>query len=237
MDSQIKSKQRVADHGEVFTAEREVKAMCDLVENETNQISSRFLEPACGDGNFLSEILTRKLQCAELKKYKKSSYDWERNSLLALGSLYGVDILIDNCIACRERLFKIWDKEYKKACKKECNDDTRRAARLILSLNIVCGDALKYHLVDADGNITDEPIIFSEWSFPRNDAFIYRKDYSFDELVNGEEKKKQKKAKGDQMTLFTDTDTSEPEDEGKFIKEYKSHYRRLGDLTEDEENG
>ena len=100
---QVKSRERVAAHGEVFTAEREVKAMCDLVKPETERIDSRFLEPACGDGNFLAEILSRKLACEQIRKYRKSSYDWERNSLLALGSLYGVDILADNCEACRER--------------------------------------------------------------------------------------------------------------------------------------
>ena len=97
---QVKSRERVAAHGEVFTAEREVKAMCDLVKPETERIDSRFLEPACGDGNFLAEILSRKLACEQIRKYRKSSYDWERNSLLALGSLYGVDILADNCEAC-----------------------------------------------------------------------------------------------------------------------------------------
>ena len=61
MAKQIKSKQRVADHGEVFTDEKEVGAMCDLVIEETQRIDSRFLEPACGDGNFLIEILKRKL--------------------------------------------------------------------------------------------------------------------------------------------------------------------------------
>lgn len=223
MDKQIKSKQRVADHGEVFTAEREVKAMCDLVKNETEQISTRFLEPACGDGNFLVEILMRKLQCSQMKIYRKSAYDWERNSLLALGSLYGVDILLDNCIACRERLFDIWNKEYKKACKKECNDDTRNAARFILLRNIICGDALQYHLVDENGEITNEPIVFSEWSFPRNDAFIYRRDYSFDTMVNGEKKQKESK----QCSLFEEE--SSDTDEGDFIKEYRCHYRRLGD--------
>lgn len=88
MAKQIKSKERVAEHGEVFTAEREVKAMCDLVKDETERIDSRFLEPACGDGNFLKEILLRKLEVVKTK-YKKSVYDWERYSLLALGSMYG----------------------------------------------------------------------------------------------------------------------------------------------------
>ena len=108
---QVKSKQRVADHGEVFTAEREVKAMCDLVKQETERIDSRFLEPACGDGNFLAEILTRKLAVVT-RKYRKSAYDWERYSLLALGSIYGVDIIADNALSCRDRLFSIWNKEY-----------------------------------------------------------------------------------------------------------------------------
>ena len=130
MARQVKSKQRVADHGEVFTAEREVEAMCDLVKQETERIDSRFLEPACGDGNFLSVILQRKLKIVT-KKYKRSAYDWERNSLLALGSVYGVDIMLDNVLACQDRLFEIWSKEYKKVCKKECNDETREAARFM----------------------------------------------------------------------------------------------------------
>ena len=94
MNKQVKSKQRVADHGEVFTAEREVKAMCDLVADECLRIDSRFLEPACGDGNFLAEVLTRKLSVVR-KKYQKSPYDYERNAIHALTSIYGVDILAD----------------------------------------------------------------------------------------------------------------------------------------------
>lgn len=221
-EKQVKSKQRVADHGEVFTAEREVKAMCDLVAQECERIDSRFLEPACGDGNFLAEILTRKLAIVS-KKYKKSAYDWERYSLLALGSVYGVELLDDNCVVCRERLFKLWDSEYKKVCKKECNDDTRASARFILGLNIVCGNALSLMCVDDEQNDTEEPIVFSEWSFPRNDAFIYRKDYTFDELVNADKPKEDKES---QLSLFGE---DEPDDEGRFISEYKCHYRRLGE--------
>ena len=153
---QVKSRERVAAHGEVFTAEREVKAMCDLVKSETERIDSRFLEPACGDGNFLAEILSRKLACEQIRKYRKSSYDWERNSLLALGSLYGVDILADNCEACRERLYGLWEEEYHKVCKKECNDDTRAAARFILARNIVCGNALSLMCVDENGKDTSD---------------------------------------------------------------------------------
>lgn len=89
-EQQVKSRKRVTDHGEVFTAEREVKAMCDLVGNECIRIDSRFLEPACGDGNFLAEVLQRKLAVVT-SMYKRNCSDWERYSLLALGSLYGVD--------------------------------------------------------------------------------------------------------------------------------------------------
>lgn len=164
MTKQIKSRQRVADHGEVFTAEREVEAMCDLVKQETERIDSRFLEPACGDGNFLSVVLKRKLAIVT-KKYRRSAYDWERNSLLALGSLYGVDILLDNVIACQKRLYEIWSKEYKAVCKNECNDETRQSAQFILRLNIVCGNALTLMCVDAEGCELSVPIIFLSGRF------------------------------------------------------------------------
>ena len=157
MNKQVKSRQRVADHGEVFTAEREVKAMCDLVLPETQRIDSRFLEPACGDGNFLAEVLSRKLAVVR-KKYRRSTIDYEMNSLLAVSSLYGVDILADNVAACRERLYKLWAKQYKSVCKSECSDDMHRSIRFILERNIVCGNALTLCCVDENCNDTDEPI-------------------------------------------------------------------------------
>lgn len=220
MTKQVKSKQRVAEHGEVFTAEREVKDMCDLVKQETERIDSRFLEPACGDGNFLSEILSRKLAVVK-RKYRKSPLDYEKNAILALSSIYGVDILVDNAIACRERLFAIWDGEYKKVCKIECNDDTREAARFILSRNIVCGNALSLRCVDENGNDTDTPIVFSEWAFITG-VKMQRKDFAFDELVNGKRESKEKIA--EQLNLF---DEQPPDDEGKFLKQYISHYRKV----------
>lgn len=228
--AQVKSKKRVADHGEVFTAEREVKAMCDLVEQECLRVDSRFLEPACGDGNFLAEILGRKLSIVK-ERYRRSSYDWERNALLALGSLYGVDILSDNCEACRERLMKIWDKAYKSVCKKECNDETRRAARYILQQNIVCGNALTLRCVDIQQQDTQEPIVFSEWTFPQNNAFIHRKDYTFAELLD----EKPKKASAAQQTLFDADAATDTDGEGKFIKEYVCHYRQLGAESDNEQ--
>ena len=128
-ERQVKSRQRVADHGEVFTAEREVKAMCDLVKQETERIESRFLEPACGNGNFLVEVLRRKLAVV-ISRYRKSPFDYERYSVLAMTSLYGVDILEDNAEECRQRLFDIWDKEYTANAKAQANEQCREAVRL-----------------------------------------------------------------------------------------------------------
>ena len=91
-DKQVKSKKRVSDHGEVFTAKREVNAMLDLVKQETERIDSRFLEPACGDGNFLAEILRRKLKIVR-GRYRKSPADYEKYAVVAVTSIYGVDIL------------------------------------------------------------------------------------------------------------------------------------------------
>ena len=184
--TQVKSKERVAEHGEVFTAEREVKAMCDLVAQECNRIDSTFLEPACGDGNFLTEILARKLATVK-KRYGNSSYDYERYAILALSSIYGVDILADNAANCRKRLFAQWDEAYTKACKKDCSDDARAAAKYILEKNIVCGNALSLMKVDEDQQDTEEPIIFPEWSMPFNDQRILRRDFRFDVLLKENE--------------------------------------------------
>ena len=210
MEKQIKSRQRVAEHGEVYTAEREVKAMCDLVSDECSRIDSRFLEPACGDGNFLAEILGRKLAAVK-KKYKKSVIDYEKNALLAVSSIYGVDILADNVAACRERLFKIWQKEYKSVVKTAYNEDTEKSVRFILSKNIVCGNALTLMCVDENGIDTDTPIIFSEWAFIMG-ANMQRQDFTFSELLN----------RDDEQTLLDDKT-----DEGTLISRYVCNYRRL----------
>lgn len=182
MTKQVKSKQRVTDHGEVFTAEREVKAMCDLVADECLRIDSRFLEPACGDGNFLAEILIRKLSVVK-SKYGKSPYDFERNSILALTSIYGVDILADNAAVCRSRLYNLWEKKYCECCGKECNEEARATAKCILEANIVCGNALSMMCVDEHQQDTTQFITFPEWTFPFNDARIKRRDFRFDVLL------------------------------------------------------
>lgn len=170
-----KSKQRVADHGEVFTGEREVNAMLDLVKQETERIESRFLEPACGNGNFLAEILRRKLAVVKAR-YGKNAPDYERYAVIAVTSIYGVELLYDNTDECRKRLFEIFNKEYTANCKKEANDETREAVRYILSHNILCGDALT--MKTAIG----EPIIFAEWSAV-NSNMLKRRDFRLDLML------------------------------------------------------
>lgn len=179
MAKQIKSKQRVTDHGEVFTNEREVNAMLDLVKQETERIDSRFLEPACGEGAFLTEILRRKLSVVK-SRYAKNAFDYERYSVQAVMSIYGVDILEDNAAICRDNLFEIWDKEYTAICKVQANDECREVVKFILQTNIICGDALTMK----QNNGT--PITFAEWSFVCP-AMVKRRDYQLDVLLSGNE--------------------------------------------------
>ena len=174
---QVKSKERVANHGEVFTNEREVNAMLDLVKQETERIDSRFLEPACGTGNFLTEILRRKLAVVK-KRYGKNPPDYEKYAVVAVTSIYGVELLQDNVDECRERLFEIFNGEYIQNCKGEANDQCREAVKFILHRNILCGDALTMK------NSAGQPIIFSEWSLVSGSQ-IKRRDFRLDQLLEG----------------------------------------------------
>ncbi|MCW8470652.1 hypothetical protein OQJ19_08305 [Fluoribacter gormanii] len=179
MTTQIKSKKRVMAHGEVFTSAREVNAMLDLVKPETERIESRFLEPACGTGNFLIEILRRKLHVVE-HRYKKSKREYERYAVLAVSSIYGIDILEDNVLHCRNRLFKYFDEHYASLYGKNCSQDCRSSIRFILELNIVWGNALTMKTTD-----TGEPIVFSEWSAV-NGSMLKRRDYFFAHLMDNQ---------------------------------------------------
>src|ERR1043165_4071777 len=102
----VKSKHRVAEHGEVFTPAWMVEAMLDLVREETERIDSRFLEPACGSGNFLVQVLRRKLAAVE-HKFGKSDFERQHYALLALMCIYGVELLRDNIAECRANLLEI----------------------------------------------------------------------------------------------------------------------------------
>ena len=169
--SLVKSKQRVADHGEVFTPPWMVEAMLDLVKDETARIDSRFLEPACGSGNFLVQILRRKLAVVELK-YGKSDFERGRYALLALMSIYGIELLADNIAECRVNVLEVFA-EYLNL---DETDDIYRAASYVLSQNLVHGDALTMR--DQDG----QPITFSEWGYLGKGKFQQR-DFRFDVLT------------------------------------------------------
>ena len=169
---QIKSRQRVAQHGEVFTNPREVNAMLNLVRDESFRLDSRFLEPACGDGNFLIEILRRKLSIIE---NIKSQTEWEFKSLIAVGSCYGIELLEDNAEACRLRLFT---EVREQMGKKYCTQGYEGSLRYMLRKNIVCGDALTYRTADG------KPITFCEWTPIAGSMQFSRRDFQFDFLVN-----------------------------------------------------
>ncbi len=181
MNKQVKSKQRVADYGEVFTSPDIVNAMLDQVKQETERIDSRFLEPACGTGNFLIEILYRKLDVVE-KSYHRSQLEFERNLVLAISSIYGIDILEDNVNACREQLFDLAKERYKALFKKKTKEACRRSLKYILEKNIIWGDALDLKTVGPETH----QIIFAEWSFPLHNSLIKRRDFVFAELLPGD---------------------------------------------------
>ena len=187
-DKQIKSKERVAEHGEVFTAEREVNAMLDLVKDETERIDSTFLEPACGEGAFLIKILERKMDIVK-KKYGNNEHDYEKYAILALTSLYGVDLMADNAQICRDRLFEYWNKQYTKNCKSIANDTVRASARYILEKNILIGNALTLKMVDDNQKDLNEPIIFAEWSLITGTK-MKRRNFRMDVMLEAEESNK-----------------------------------------------
>lgn len=167
----IKSKKRVSDHGEVFTPDWLVNAMLDLVKGESERIDSRFLEPACGSGNFLGIVLQRKLAAVELK-YGKSKFEKSNYALLALMCIYGIELLPDNISECRANMLDILV-DYLGLNEL---DDLYRAAYYVLSQNLVHGDALTMRTPD------DKPITFSEWGYLGKGKF-QRRDFRFDSLT------------------------------------------------------
>lgn len=169
--SLVKSAQRVADHGEVFTPAWMVEAMLDLVKGETERIDSRFLEPACGNGNFLVPVLRRKLAAVELK-YGQSDFERRHYALLALMCIYGIELLPDNIADCRANLLEIFA-EYLQI---EPSGDFYRAAVCVLSVNLIHGDAMKMRTWD------NLPITFAEWGYLWKGRF-QRRDFSLQSLT------------------------------------------------------
>jgi hypothetical protein len=167
----IKSKRRVVDHGEVFTPQWLVEAMLDLVKGETERIDSRFLESACGSGNFLVPVLQRKLAAVE-SKFGRTDFDRRHYALLAVMCTYGIEILADNIAECRANMLEVFA-EYLNL---EESDDLYRAAFYVLSVNLVHGDALTMLMHDG------QPITFAEWGYLGKGKF-QRRDFRLDALT------------------------------------------------------
>ena len=173
--SQIKSKERVENHGEVFTPEWLVSEMLDLVGDEVKRIESRVLEPACGNGNFLVQVLERKL--ATVKSiYGKSKSERANRALHALMCIYGIELLADNVIECQNNLLAIFAKDLGLTH----TDDMYLAALYVLQRNIIHGDALEMRTHD------NQPIVFSEWKYNSKGSFT-RRDFHFEDIAKTRE--------------------------------------------------
>ncbi|MEW6907962.1 SAM-dependent DNA methyltransferase [Trueperella pyogenes] len=167
----VKSKQRVGDHGEVFTPAWMVRNMLDLVKDESERIDSRFLEPACGDGNFLREVLRRKLATTQAR-YGKNEFERRHYGLLGLMCIYGIELLADNAQDCREHLAQI----FAEFIGPEDAEVWIVAARQVLAVNIVQADALT--MLRPDGSA----IIFPEWGYLGKGRF-QRRDFRYENLT------------------------------------------------------
>src|SRR5262249_17544549 len=181
----IKSKKRVADHGEVFTPPWMAEAMLNLVKDETERIDSRFLEPACGSGNFLVRVLQRKLAAVELK-FGRSDFEKRHFALLALMCIYGIELLDDNIAECRANLLEVFA-DYLDL---DASADWYRAASYVLSQNLVHGDALSMRTTCGDA------ILFAEWGYLGKGKY-QRRDFRLDTLT-------QSAAYGEHGTLFAE---------------------------------
>ena len=152
---QVKSKKRVSEHGEVFTNEREVNAMLDLVQDSFKTIDATFLEPSVGEGNFAIKILERKINLVN-SKYSHTSSSYTKALVRAVASIYGIELLTDNVLICRNRLYN-YVKSYTRSKKALSN------IKIILEKNIVNGNTLTMKTVDG------EPIYFTEWKYKGNE--------------------------------------------------------------------
>ena len=195
-ERQVVSRQRVAEHGEVYTAKREVCAMLDLVKEEAERIDSRFLEPACGTGNFLVEILSRKMEAVR-RQFVKNRFEYDQASAMAVSSMYGVELLPDNVDACRNRLLTQYLETYRQHQHQEASPELERCISFLLRKNILCGDALT--MLRDNG----EPVTFCEWTFIGTGGKVKRRDFELSELLRNVEYDKPKA--GEEGLLFADT--------------------------------
>lgn len=186
-EQQVVSKERVTQNGEVFTAKREVNAMLDLVKKESYRIESTFLEPSCGTGNFLVEILRRKLKTAS--QFANNQAVWEKAALQCLATIYGIELMEDNVSTSRTRLSEIFEEEYNRLFEHSQNKKIIKAAKFIIGTNIITGNTLE--MKTSQGL----PILFTEWNF--DDDKVVRKEFSMQAMIEFNQSKSK-----DQCNLF-----------------------------------
>lgn len=179
----IKSDDRVKDHGEVFTPKWVVDKMIDQPEiaAKVKSLTATFLEPSAGEGAFLVEILDRKLKYAA--ELSKSAHEFGNYALMALSTLYGIELLEDNVEMLVMNMKDTFTDNYRELMADEYQEEPDQkvynSAKVIIRANMAQGDALKK--VDASGN----PIIFSEWQ-PIGKTKVQRTEYTFEAIVNGD---------------------------------------------------
>ena len=194
----FKSKQRIADHGEVFTPDWMVENMLDLVKEESERIDSRVLEPACGSGNFLIPVLRRKLATVQ-RRHGKSAFEKRHYALLALMCIYGIELLDDNAQECRDNLAKVLEA----FLEKDDGGEWGKAARVVLAANIVQGDALTMTVPGG------QPIVFPEWAYLGKGKF-QRRDFRYHDLTQRASWEGTLFAQLDDDALFTPVRTYPP---------------------------
>lgn len=174
-ENHIKSKSRTQDFGEVFTNNQEINGMLDLVKVESERIDSKFLEPACGHGNFLVNILKRKLTTIDNLNLIDIS-EYEQKMFIAVSSIYGIDIQEDNIEQSRMRIYNIIENNYKNQFNDLIDVNFLKSIKYVICKNIFCGDTLKCMTYN------HKTIIFSDWNI--NDSWVKRKDYSMLQMID-----------------------------------------------------
>jgi hypothetical protein len=181
----IKSARRVKEHGEVFTPQHIVKLMLDQEElkPDLNSLTATFLEPAAGEGAFLTEILRRKLRLA--RKLGNNFTEYEENALLALSSLYGIELLEDNVELLAMNMLSVFYQDYLQVVNQAGgreNAHVLESAKIIISANMAQGDALTQTTKDGS------PIVFSEWQLlspKRGIRKVQRTEYTLVAIMSG----------------------------------------------------
>lgn len=199
---QVKSKERVKDFGEVFTNPREVKAMLDLVKDESYRIEATFLEPACGTGNFLVEILDRKLKTVSEVATNKS--EWVNLALVAVGAIYGIDIQKDNVEESIERLLTIVESKCVELYE-SFSENEKNAFEFIMKENIIHGNGLTGMLCKANGEESKRELMFSEWDFSSliKENYVERKLFSMNKMIaHNKQQESAKKISSQSGSLF-----------------------------------